>query len=60
MKIVFIMIVLLLSIQGCNRDWGSTDCCSNHKGVTMCYKSYGATHGHIMCKDGHTCSDECY
>ena len=58
--LVFILIFLILSIVGCHRDKGNTSCCDNHGGVAMCYRATGASHGHIMCRDGKTCLDECY
>ena len=49
-----IMVILLIIICGCSSNHGSTDCCQDHGGVAMCYRATGATHGHIMCRDGYT------
>jgi hypothetical protein len=56
-----LFIVLILALFGCNIDSNtdSTNCCKDHDGVAMCYRPTGASHGHIMCKDGYTCTREC-
>jgi len=58
-----LILVLLISLvlMCCNVDnTNSTDCCKFHDGVAMCYRPTGASHGHIMCKDGYVCAEECY
>ncbi len=53
-------IILIFTLFGCNvSNDNNTDCCKTHDGVAMCYRSTGASHGHIMCKDGYTCDREC-
>ena len=54
-----LLVVLLIILFGCSSNRGSTDCCKDHNGVAMCYRAIGASHGHIMCRDGYTCSEEC-
>jgi len=53
-------LILAIVFAGCYNDRGSTDCCKDHDGVAMCYRPAGASHGHIMCRDGYTCREECY
>ena len=62
MKRLFILLLILIFISlGCTVDNSdNTDCCKTHGGVAMCYRPTGASHGHIMCKDGYTCQKECY
>lgn len=55
-----ILLILFLVLFGCSGDNGNTDCCKEHEGVAMCYRATGASHGHIMCKDGYTCVEDCY
>jgi len=60
---ILMMLVLLISLvlTCCNiNHTDSTDCCKFHDGVAMCYRPTGASHGHIMCKDGFVCAEECY
>ena len=58
--LVCLVVMLLMMAQGC-RWWDhDEDCCEDHDGVAMCYRPTGASHGHIMCRDGHTCHEECY
>ena len=54
-----LLLMLLIILCGCSSNHGSTDCCQDHGGVAMCYRATGATHGHIMCRDGYTCREEC-
>lgn len=60
MKRAILFVFLTLFIFGCDNDHHSTNCCDNHDGVALCYRPIGATHGHIMCRDGYICPDECY
>ena len=54
MKIL--LFILIIALFGCSGNSDSTECCTNHDGVVMCYRPTGSSHGHIMCRDGYTCS----
>ncbi len=63
-RVISILLVVLVvtMFQGCHWwDWDHDDydCCDDHDGVAMCYRATGASHGHIMCRDGYTCREEC-
>lgn len=59
-KCILLAVLVLTMLQGCRWwDHDDYDCCDDHDGVAMCYRPIGASHGHIMCRDGHTCHEEC-
>ena len=57
MKCFFLIIFLII---GCGDGIGETDCCKDHGGIAICYNDGYTDRGHLMCKDGFKCIDQCY
>jgi len=64
-KIMFSLLFMIaftaaaFSLHGCWWEFHDDSCCEHHSGYSYCDKDLGATHGHIICRDGYRCSDEC-
>ncbi len=58
LTVIVIFILTIFACHSSNYDPGKG--CEDRGGVQMCYRDIGTTHGHLMCKDGTTISQECY
>lgn len=62
-KLLTIALVLLslTLLSSCKpSDYFDSSVCEGHGGMQVCYRSFGETHGHPMCKDGSMSLKECY